>query len=141
MPSRAPFIAAPGYSTQLDPMAELQFRTWVQQNQVPFNPNTQGPTDYDMRGYFQGLQNGNPMARPTEINPNDNKLHYTDYYKTPLHQTFSSGSQWAGPLDPQWINGSQLAAPSGRILFDEKQGGPPTDAMALAKILLNRNTP
>ncbi len=114
-----PFL--PGnYNTPLDPATELAFRQWVTTNNVPFNPSTQGPTDYDMRGYYQGMMNGNPMARPTEINPNDNRPHYTDYYKTPLHQTFSSGSQWAGPSAPQWINGSQLAAPSGRILFDEK---------------------
>lgn len=138
MPSQPPFLPAPNYDTQLDPTTELQFRNWVQQNNVPFDPNVQGPTDYDMRGYYQGLMNGNPMARPTEINPNDNKPHYTDYYKTPLHPSFSSGSQWAGPDAPQWINGSQLAAPSGRILFDERAGGPQTPAAALARILTSK---
>ncbi len=119
MPTQPPFL--PGnYNTALDPATELAFRQWVATNSVPFNVNTPGPTDYDMRGYYQGMMNGNPMARPSEINPNDNRPHYTDYYKTPLHQTFSSESQWAGPNAPQWINGSQLAGPSGRILFDEK---------------------
>lgn len=119
MAEQPPFL--PGnYNTQLDPATELAFRQWTQTNRVPFDVNAQGPTDYDMRGYYQGLMNGNPMAAPTEINPNDNRPHYTDYYKTPLHQTFSSASQWAGAGAPQWINGSQLAAPSGRILFDEK---------------------
>jgi hypothetical protein len=102
----------------------MMFRQWVQQNLVPFNPNAQGPSDYDMRGYYQGLQQGNPQARPSEVNPNDNLLHYPDYYKTPLHQSFSSESQWAGPNTPSWINGSQLAAPNGQIMFDEqRQGG------------------
>ena len=101
-------------------MTEMAFRSWVLNNKVPFYVNAQGPTDYDMRGYYQGMMNGNPQARPTEINPNDNRPHYPDYYKTPLHQTFSAGSQWAGPAAPQWINGHQLASPSGKIVFDEK---------------------
>jgi hypothetical protein len=97
----------------------MQFRQWTQDNKVPFNPNASGPTDYDMRGYWQGLQNGNPMAIPTEVNPNDNRPHYTDYYKTPLHQSFSAGSMWAGLDAPQWANGHQLSNPSGRVVFDE----------------------
>lgn len=120
MPTQPPFRAGASLDTPLSLADELQFRQWVQQNKVPFDPNTPGPTDYDMRGYWQGLQNGNPMARPTEINPNDNQPHYTDYYKTPLHRSFSAGSQWAGPGAPDWVNDHQLAAPSGRILFDEK---------------------
>lgn len=120
MAANPPFLPAPSYDTRLDPITEMAFRSWVQNNSVPFNVNANGPTDYDMRGYYQGLMNGNPMARPTEINPNDNRPHYTDYYKTPLHQTFSSGSQWAGPSAPQWVNDHQLASPSGRIVFDER---------------------
>lgn len=139
MPSQPPFAPAAGYDTQLSPLQELMFRGWVQKNNVPVDVNAQGPTDYDMRGYYQGVQNGNPMARPTEVNPNDNRPHYTDYYKTPLHQTFSSGSQWAGDAAPQWINDSQLASPSGRVMFDEKLGGPPTPAMELARILMGQN--
>jgi hypothetical protein len=120
MPAQPPFLPGNSYNTQLDPMTEMAFRQWVQSNNVPFDVNAHGPTDYDMRGYYQGLMSGNPMARPTEINPNDNRPHYTDYYKTPLHQSFSAGSQWAGPNAPQWINGSQLAGQNGQILFDEK---------------------
>lgn len=133
MPAQPPFQPSQGFDTKLDPIRELMFRQWVSDNKVPFNPNAQGPTDYDMRGYYQGLQNGNPMARPTEINPNDNNPHYTDYYKTPLHQSFSSGSQWAGPNAPQWINDHQLASQSGRILLDEHQASP------LARLLQGSN--
>jgi hypothetical protein len=54
------------------------------------------------------------------MNANDGRLHFTDYWKTPLHQSFSAESKYAGPVAPQWINGAQLAGPNGRILFDER---------------------
>ena len=114
-----PFIQPQSYNTQLNPLQEFMFRQWIAQNNVPFNPNTPGPSDYDMRGFYQGMQQGHPMAQ-SAINPNDNQLHYSDYWKTPLHQSFSSESQWATPGTPSWINDSQLASPSGRIVFDEK---------------------
>jgi hypothetical protein len=120
VPAQPPFRVG-SINTPLSLADELQFRQWVASNKVPFDAAAAGPSDYDMRGYWRGLQNGNPMARPTEINANDGRPHFTDYYKTPLHQSFSADSQFAGPEAPQWINGSQLAAPSGRILLDEKQ--------------------
>lgn len=120
MAAYPPFKPGASYNTPLMPLDEMAFRQWVANNSVPFNVNAP-VSDYDMRGYWQGLQQGNPMARPTEVNVNDGRPHYTDYYKTPLHQTFSAESQWAGPLSPTWINDHQLAAPSGRLLFDEQQ--------------------
>jgi hypothetical protein len=121
MAEQPPFRQGQSFSTQLSPLEDLMFRGWVQQNNVPFNPNSQGDTDYDMRGYWRGLQQGHPMARPSEVNANDGRPHYPDYYKTPLHQTFSSESQWAGEGAPQWINDHQLATPSARITYDERQ--------------------
>jgi hypothetical protein len=118
MPSYPPFLPGQSYNTPLQPMDEFAFRQWVASNNVPFNPSA-GVSDYDMRGYWRGLQQGNPMARPTELNANDGLPHYTDYYKTPLHQSFSAGSQWAGSDAPQWVNDHQLAAPNGRVIFDE----------------------
>ena len=117
-----PFKPGASYNTPLPVLDEMAFRQWVLSNSVPFNANAP-VSDYDMRGYWRGLTNGNPMARPTEINPNDNRPHFPDYYKTPLHQTFSAESQWAGPHAPTWINDHQLASPNGRILFDEKRPG------------------
>ena len=132
MASQPPFKAGSNYNTQLDPATELAFRSWVLKNKVPFDPNA--PTsDYDMRGYYQGLMQGHPMARPTEVNPNDNQPHYPDYYKTPTHQSFSSESQWATPTTPSWINKSQLATPSGQIVFDEQNQVNP-----MIKALLNK---
>lgn len=116
MAPRPPF-AAGLYNTPLSPMDELQFRDWLQKNNVPFNPDV-ALSDYDMRGFWRALMQGHPQAQAA-INPNDNKLHYPDYWKTPLHQSFSNESQYASPGDPKWINNSQLAQ-GGRILYDEK---------------------
>lgn len=107
------------YNTQLPQMDELQFRQWLQQNRVPFNPDAK-TTDYDMRGFYQAAQQQQPGIS-TQVNPNDNQLHYPDRFKTPSHQSFSNESQWAGDQAPQWVNDSQLAAPSGRIVFDERR--------------------
>lgn len=127
----APFKPSATYDTKLNPLDEMAYRQWVQRNGVQTNPNATAPQDYDMRGYYQGMQQGNPQARPTEVNPNDNRPHFTDYYKTPMHQSFSDASQWANPATaPQWINGSQLATQGGRILVDEQRPqGPFTTAL------------
>lgn len=109
---------AANFNTQLAPLDEMAFRGWLKQNNVPFNPNA-GETDYDMRGFWRGMQQQQPRAT-SAVNPNDQQLHYPDYWKTPLHQTFSADSQWAGPVAPRWNEQDQLIAPSGRILFDEK---------------------
>ena len=139
MAAQEPFIPSMSTNTQLDPANELAFRQWVIQNKVPFNPEAQ-TSDYDMRGYYQGLQQGQPMAKPSEVNPNDQRLHYPDYYKTPSHQSFSSESQWAGSNTPAWINKSQLAAPSGKVVFDENQKSftpeLPQDAEQMLRALL-----
>jgi hypothetical protein len=112
---------APGqhaYNTQLNPQQEMQFRQWLAQNNVPFDPN-QKVSDYDMRGFWAALQSGNPVARQA-IDPNDQKMHYPDYWKTPYSATFSNESQWANPKTaPRW-NGDQYALPSGQVLWDDK---------------------
>lgn len=117
--SYGPRVMPGDYNTKLPQMDEFQFRQWLQQNQVPFNPNA-GATDYDMRGFYQAAQQQQPGIS-TQVNPNDNRVHYPDRFKTPMHQSFSNESQWAGPNAPQWVNDSQLAAPSGRVVFDERQ--------------------
>lgn len=117
MAERPPF-ALGSTNSGLDLLTEAMFRNWVADNRVPFRPDAPA-SDYDMRGFYQALQQGNPMAR-SAVNPNDNRMHYPDYWKNPSHETFSDQSQFAGPGAPSWINDSQLAAPSGRILYDEK---------------------
>ena len=113
-----PRQAGSSYNTQLDPLTEMAFRQWVAQNKVPFDPDV-ASSDYDMRGFYQGLQQQNPIAT-TAVNPNDNALHFPDFWKTPQHQTFSNESQWAGPNAPAWNAQDQLIDPNGRIVFDEK---------------------
>src|ERR1700735_5408155 len=70
------------FNTQLDPGQEQLFRQWITHNNVPFNPDATGSQDYDMRGFYQGLLQGNPKAQ-SGIDANDRKLHFTDFWKTP----------------------------------------------------------
>lgn len=101
------------YNTKLGTMDEIMFRQWLAENNVPFDPE-KGNQDYDMRGYWLGLQQGRPESRPTQIDPMDNRPHYPDTYKTPRHETFSNESQYAGPNAPRWGPGDSLGTPSGR---------------------------
>lgn len=87
-------------------------------NKVPFNPDATTPQDYDMRGFYQGLLQQNPKAM-SAVDPNDAQLHYPDYWKTPIHETFSNESQWAPSSAPQWTPTDQLAS-GGRVLFDDR---------------------
>jgi len=111
--------ARPGpYQTFLPPQQEALFRQWVAANNVPFRPDDP-EQDYDMRGFWQALQSGDPRAA-SAVNPNDQRLHFPDIWKTPAHTSFSRESQYALPNAPMWIDDARLAAPSGRIIYDER---------------------
>jgi hypothetical protein len=73
-----------------------------------------------MRGFYQALRNQNPLAA-SAIDPNDQRMHYPDYWKTPYHETFSGESKFAGPVAPRWNEQDQLINPYGRILFDDRK--------------------
>jgi len=118
------------FNTQLNPLEEMAYRQWVQQNQVPTNPDATMPQDYDMRGFYQGLQQQNPKAQ-SAINPNDSQIHFPDFWKTPLHQTFSNESQWAPANAPAWNEQDQLVSQGGRIVVDER-----AKKDAIAKLLM-----
>lgn len=105
------------YTTQLGGQ-EPAFRQWVNQNAIPFNPDAP-VSDYDMRGFYRALTNNDPRAQ-SAVDPNDSRMHYPDYWKTPYHETFSNQSQWAKPNAPAWTGDDKLVAPSGRILFDDR---------------------
>lgn len=108
------------YNTPLPADQEAQFRQWVQQNSVPFDPN-EAASDYDMRGFWKALQAGDPIAK-SAVDPNDKQMHYPDYWKTPYHETFSAESQWADPgKAPKWNDKDQLVMPDGTVIFDDRK--------------------
>ena len=86
-----------------------------------------------MRGFWQAMQQGDPRAM-SAIDPNDQKLHYPDYWKTPLHKTFSNESQWAPANAPKWTEDDKLVTPGGRVVFDDKaKNGSPYSSPLLAE--------
>jgi len=117
----APYVR-PGnnvYNTPLEPSQEAQFRKWVTSNDVPFDV-TAPVSDYDMRGFYKALTAGNPLAT-SAVDPNDKQMHYPDYWKTPLHESFSNESQWATPDAPAWNDKDQLVdQQTGQVVFDDR---------------------
>jgi hypothetical protein len=112
--------APPGlpYRTALSPQEEQAFQAWYQQNQKALPPWQDTPdSDYDMRGFYKAALAGDPRAK-TVISPYDNKIHTSDAWKTPFHQTFSRESVYAGPDAPYWV-GNKLYNRAGQLLKDE----------------------
>lgn len=120
--------AAPGpYQTQLPMDKEADFQRWRVENStfdpdtmsvrtVPYDPSPQA--DYDMRGYYQAQQAGTvPAPSP---NVNDGRMHFTDQFKTPYHESFSRDSMFALPNAPQWNSQDQLIDEHGGVVFDER---------------------
>jgi hypothetical protein len=116
-PVNGPRQPGVSYNTQLDPGQERFFRQWVTHHNIPFNPDATSPQDYDMRGFYQGLMQGNPKAQAA-VDPNDGRMHFNDYWKTPSHETFSDQSQWATPQAPGWQD-DRLVTKGGRVQFDD----------------------
>jgi hypothetical protein len=102
------------YTTTHTPAEEQLYQAWVDKNKVPTAGN-----DYDMRGFYRGLLSGDPVAA-SAIDPNDQRMHYPDKWKTPAHETFSRESQWATPNAPAWNEKDQLVSSGGRVLFDDR---------------------
>lgn len=115
----APFVKSgvKDFFTKLEPKEEKEFRKWVKDNKVPFDPASKEPQDYDMRGFYRGLMSGDPHAK-TGINPNDKQLHFSDYWKTPYHKSFSNESKFATPDAPAW-KGDKLIGKDGAVILDE----------------------
>jgi hypothetical protein len=110
--------AANPYRTQLSPAEEKEFQQWRAVTNAPHVDSRQA--DYDMRGFFKALREGDPRAT-TAVNPSDGQIHYPDDWKTPFHRTFSDRSIYAQPGAPSW-HGDALVSPDGRIIHDA--GGP-----------------
>jgi hypothetical protein len=118
--------ALPGvsYVTKLSDSEEKSFNQWVESNKIPFDPK-ESFQDYDMRGYYKELQEGGAGA---VFDPE--RMHFTDKYKTPFHESFSNESKYADQKTaPFWKEieggGNQLMTPSGKILFSEDAEGNP----------------
>lgn len=109
---------AAGFNTVLSPDQETLFRQWLAANKVPFNPMA-GVTDYDMRGFWQAMQRGDPVAK-SAINPNDKQIHFPDFWKTPYSPTFSAESQWADPKKAPVWKGHLYQLPNGKVLWNDK---------------------
>lgn len=117
--ARNQLYAMPGfYDTKLAPGEEKQFRQWLKDKKVPFDPNA-AIQDYDMRGFYKAMLRGDPNAT-TGINRNDGQLHFGDYFKTPYHKSFSAESKYAKQTAPRWNEQDQLVLPDGTIVFDER---------------------
>lgn len=112
--------ARPGpYTTQLSPQNEAGFQNWVKGNNINYDqswPPDQSMQDYDMRGYYQAMQNGDPVAVQAGNN------HFPDQWKTPYHPTFSNISNYATPNAPSWQN-NVLSDQNGNVIADERPQG------------------
>lgn len=119
LPALPPYaVKSDSYQTALSPEDDVRFSQWMLENKVPYDPSPTG--DYDMKGFWQALQKGDPIAA-TAINPNDKQIHYPDYFKTPYHKSFSSESKWAVKgKAPSWNKSDQLVMPDGTIVYDER---------------------
>ena len=114
--------AKPGpYKTNLSPQEEQKFQQWVTANKVPWQDT---PTaDYDMRGYYKAMVSGDQNAKQSK-NPNDNRMHFPDIWKTPYHKSFSNESRYALPTAPRWNDKDQLVDAQGKVVFDERNPTP-----------------
>lgn len=111
-----PGLTTSDFQTKLSPEKEQAFRSWVKDNNIPFDPDVK-TQDYDMRGFWSGMMAGDPHAT-SGIDPNDGNLHFTDYYKTPFHETFSAQSKFATATAPDW-QGDQLVDKQGNVVYDD----------------------
>lgn len=113
----APFATGGSYTTELSAKDEQQFRHWLQSTGNPGNFDPDAKTsDYDMRGYWKGVAAKGGNA--TDINKTDNRLHFTDKYKTPYDTTFSRESQYAKPGTPfAWQGDNLIDSRTGQVVF------------------------
>ena len=103
-------FAQPGpYDTRLSPADEKQFRQWVKDRGVPFNPDA-ARSDYDMRGFWQG--------EPALVKQWQTGKHFPDTYKTPYDTTFSGESKYAKPGTPfVWQGDRLIDQRNGRVIY------------------------
>lgn len=108
-------LPSSSYVTSLSPDQEEQFKKWVSDAGIPFDPSPQ--SDYDMRGFWADLVGGGGRA-PKDFKKSDGSFSFPDYFTTPYSQTFSNESRWATPGAPTWNEKDQLVDRKGNIIFD-----------------------
>ena len=113
--------------TQLTPEEEAAFQAWAKQLHAPITD------DYDMRGFWK-------FGGDKAVSPVDGQMHYTDRYKTPLHDSFSGESMYSLPdiPKPSWNEQDQLVDPSGAILYDERALAQQRKAQAIQELFGGR---
>lgn len=122
--NRAWAVPNSNYQTQLTDTEEEGFLQWLKKNKIPFDVSDKFP-DYDMRGYYKEF-----MAGGTGATYDPSRMHFTDKYKTPYHESFSRESQYAVPdKAPFWQDvtggGNRLVTPQGKVLYQEDAKGNP----------------
>ena len=114
------------YFTKLPVPQEIQYQSFAKAHDfIPDNPT------YDYRGWYQAYVNPkdpNHDLTVQEMNPYDHSLHYNDYWKTPLHPSFSMQSkywtpsmgftQWS-PQGNDYGSANPLRGLLGNVLYDE----------------------
>lgn len=98
------------YQSNLSPADQFGFANWVSDNQVPVDLSAH--SDYDMPGFYKGLIQGDQQP---QVSPVDNRMHYSDEYKTPMHRSFSQESKYAKPNAPKWV-GNKLVDENGNVV-------------------------
>jgi hypothetical protein len=107
------------YQTSLSPEEQGKFAVWAAMNNVPVNLSKD--SDYDMPGFYKAKQLGDAQAR-SGVSDLDNRMHFTDKFKTPSHKTFSAESQYATGGEPTW-QGNALRYGDGTLNAMELPGG------------------
>lgn len=108
----APFAVPGPYQTQLTPSEELEFRKWLTERNVPFDPDA-ALMDYDMRGFWKNEPEQAAVWRLGK--------HFPDMYKTPYDATFSKESKYATPDAPfVWEGDNLVDTRAGQLIFGNK---------------------
>lgn len=109
--SVVPFAA---FGTILNPDKVNDYYKWLEHMGMKETP------DYDMKGFYDAMTSGT-VAGP-QVSANDGLPHFTDKFKTPEHESFSSESKFARPGAPSWNELDQLVNVFGGVNRAEVPG-------------------